>query len=204
MLQALLTEVHPAWHRTAVPGLDDALLARARTSALGRRMLAAWLAEGPGQALLAPGLQDASGLIARWSRPRLDALHRDLGTLAFAPAIRAEIRREPVRRLKAELGTGYLLAIDRSVWDAQVEPALQSRLACELAGALEDGQSSTLSALLARQGEAELQAWAGQREPALAEWARLLGAPSDAPAPHLPEKPVLIVHTHHQSRAIAA
>ena len=46
-------------------------------------------------------------------------LSRDLGALAFAPAIRAEVRREPVRQLKRALGNSYLLALDKQVWDGR-------------------------------------------------------------------------------------
>ena len=42
-----------------------------------------------------------------------------------------------------------------------------------------------------------------RREPALAEWARLLDPPCALPAAPLPDKPALIVYTHHQTRALA-
>ncbi|KLJ00562.1 hypothetical protein [Luteimonas sp. FCS-9] len=203
-LRALLAEVHPAWHGVDDDALDPALLRRACDSVLGRRLLASALAAGPAPDLLAPSPEGPAALVARWSRTRLEALHRDLGVLAFAPAIRAEIGREPVRRLKAALGSSYLLALDRSVWDAKVEPDLQAHLAETLRTALApDDPASTLLRTFARQGRAELQAWAGRRDPALAQWARLLEAPEALPAAHLPEKPVLVVHTHHQNRAVA-
>ncbi|MEN5059407.1 hypothetical protein [Luteimonas sp. TWI1416] len=203
-LRALLAEVHPAWHEASDGGLDPALLRRACDSALGRRLLAAALAAGPASHLLAPSPDGPGALIARWSRARLDALHRDLGVLAYAPAIRAEIGREPVSRLKAALGSSYLLALDRSVWDAKVKPEVQTRLVEGLRHALSvtDGET-TLLRTFARQGRAELQAWASHRDPALAQWARLLHAPEALPSAHLPEKPVLVVQTHHQNRAVA-
>lgn len=204
-LRALLAEVHPAWHGAGDGGLDPALLRRACDSALGRRLLATALAAGPASHLLAPSPDGPGALIARWSRVRLDALHRDLGVLAYAPAIRAEIGREPVRRLKSTLGSSYLLALDRSVWDAKVEPDVHTRLADALRHALSahDG-TTTLLRTFALQGRAELQAWASHRDPALAQWARLLEAPEALPPAHLPEKPVLVVQTHHQNRAVAA
>ncbi|UNK42310.1 hypothetical protein MNO14_15450 [Luteimonas sp. S4-F44] len=204
-LRALLAEVHPAWHEAGDGGLDPALLRRACDSALGRRLLASSLAAGPASHLLAPSPDGPGALITRWSRARLDALHRDLGVLAYAPAIRAEIGREPVRRLKAALGSSYLLALDRSVWDAKVEPETQARLAESLRHALSatDG-ATTLLRTFSHQGRAELQAWASHRDPALAQWARLLEAPETLPPAHLPEKPVLVVQTHHQNRAVAA
>ncbi|WP_394002216.1 hypothetical protein ACF3M1_15725 [Luteimonas sp. WGS1318] len=207
-LQILLAEVDPAWHGRGADAPDADLRARAAGSALGRRLLARALADGPAVRLLAPSPDAASTrtLMRRWNRRRLAALQRDLGTLAYAPAIRAEIGREPVRRLKAALGNGYLLALDRSVWDGKADGAVQAQLAAALADVL--GRPGELEAalfpLLDLQGRAELQAWAAQRDPALAEWARLLDPPADLPPAHLPEKPVLVVHTHHQSRAVAA
>lgn len=204
-LQALLQEVDPAWFGTRDAAPDPALLARARDSRLGRRLLAGMLAAGPAPQLLAPSPAGLSAVPARWTRARLAALHRDLGTLAFAPAIRAEIGREPVRRLKAALGTGYLLALDRTVWDGKVAAEVQAHLVASLAAALATGgdPAPALDVALQRQGRAELQAWAGHREPALAEWARLLDPPCALPAAHLPDKPALIVYTHHQTRALA-
>lgn len=205
-LEALLAEVDPRWHDAGEDAVDAALLERARASRLGRRLLAGALAEGPASRLLAPSPGGYLGLMTRWSRPRLDALHRDLGVLAYAPAIRAEVGREAVKRLKTHLAGSYLLALDRSIWDAKIEPGLQGRLACTLGEALSATGASPnrLFDLLELQGRSELQTWAGQREPALADWARLLHPPIELPPAHLPQKPVLVVHAHHQNRAIAA
>lgn len=201
-LQTLLAEVDPSWY----DGLEPALLSRARESHLGRRLLARWLAAGAASTLLAPA--PGAGpldVVARWPRAGVAALTRDLGALAYAPAIRAEVRREPVRRLKQALGNSYLLALDNTVWNGRVDPAIAKRLAAELDRALAAGEDdSALYALLDRQGRAELNEWADGHERALSEWARLL-QPSDAaldPA-HLPEKPFLRVYAHHQSRGAA-
>ncbi|MDR6993164.1 hypothetical protein [Luteimonas sp. 3794] len=205
-LDALLAEVDPRWYEADGAGLDDALLQRARSSRLGCRLLAGALADGPAAHLLAPSPEGFSAVIARWNRARLLALHRDLGVLAYAPAIRAEIRRDAVKRVKSVLGTSYLLALDRSVWDAKVDPQLQGRLAAALAEALAgaDTCGPRLLDAFERQGRAELQVWARQREPALADWAQLMHPPGELPLAHLPEKPLLVVHTHHQNRAVAA
>lgn len=208
-LKALLVEVDPGWLEDAGAPLDPALAARARDSAIGRRLLASWLANGAASSLLAPDpVRSPEATRARWTRPRLQSLCRDLGILAHAPAIRAEVRREPVRRLKADLGNSYLLALDRSVWEGQL-PAATLRAAGDafrdaLAAALSGNGPSPLFALFDRQGRAELQAWAGRRDPALADWCRLLHAPEAEIATWLPEKPVLRVHAHHESRAVDA
>ena len=205
-LDVLLAGVDPRWHGAGGDDLDDALLQRARSSRLGRRLLAGALADGPAAHLLAPSPDGFSGLVARWNRARLSGLHRDLGVLAYAPAIRAEVGRDAVKRIKAVLGSSYLLALDRSVWDAKVDAPLQARLALTLAAALAAGDAfgPRLFEALELQGRAELQVWARQREPALADWAQLAYPPVELPPAHLPEKPLLVVHTHHQNRAVAA
>lgn len=208
-LQALLADVDQDW--LAAPGgeatADAVLLAKAQGSVLGRRLLARQLACGPGAALLAPTPgRDAGNVARRWPRATLSALARDLGVLAYAPAIRAEIRREPVRRLKAALGSSYLLALDQGVWEgrvpADVQLALQDRLSQALLPAA--GPGDGLFAMFDQQGRAELGAWARQRDPALADWVALLH-PRQAPVQaHLPEKPVLRLVTHHERRGADA
>lgn len=204
-LETLLAQVDPRWHDAAGNAIDDTLLQRARASRLGRRMLVGALASGPGRHLLAPSPDGFAGLVARWNRARLDALHRDLGVLAYAPVIRAEVGRDAVRRLKGALAGSYLLALDRSIWDAKVDPARQATLSAALTADLRAGDdfAPRFTRTLALQGRAELQAWARQREPALADWAQLLHAPCELPVAHLPEKPLLVVLTHHQNRAVA-
>lgn len=206
-LRALLADVDPGWLGDAGTPLDAALAARARDSALGRRLLAAWLAEGPAAALLAPDpVREPDAVRHRWPRVRLDALCRDLGILAHAPPIRAEIRREPVRRLKAALGNSYMLALDRSVWDGTLPPEERKRIDADFRDALgatmDGGTPAPLFALFDRQGRAELRAWALRRDPPLADWCALQQPPGAAePTAWLPEKPVLRVHAHHAARA---
>lgn len=211
MLRSLLAEVDPRWLDHGGAPLDAALARQARDSVLGRRLLGAWLAAGPAAALFAPDpSRDAGAIAMRWTRPRVAALCRDLGVLAHAPPIRGEVRREPVRRLKAALGTSYLLALDQSVWDGRLPPEPQQeateafRAALEAAIAADD--PTALLELFDRQGRAELHAWATRRDPALADWCRLLhppGAAGEARA-RLPEKPVLRVYTHHETRGTGA
>lgn len=208
-LQALLADVDRDW--LASPqgeALADAgLLARAQGSVLGRRLLARQLAAGAGAALLAPSPgRDAGNVARRWPRATLSALTRDLGVLAYAPAIRAEIRREPVRRMKSALGNSYLLALDQGVWDGRVAPevlqVLQSRLSDALLPVTVPGD--TLFAMFDLQGRAELGAWARQRDPALADWVALLHPRQALVQAHLPEKPVLRLVTHHERRGAVA
>lgn len=205
-LRALLAEVDPGWFDDAGATLDPGLAAHARDSALGRRMLAGWLAAGPAAALLAPDPVRMPGSIReRWPRARLDALCRDLGILAHAPPIRAETRRDPVRRLKAALGNSYLLALDRSVWEGGLPPdrrqAVDAAFAEALTATVAGDDPAPLFVIFDRQGRAELRAWGLRRDPALADWCALLHPPADDLPAHLPEKPVLRVHAHHEARA---
>ena len=167
-LQALLAEVDPGWY--AAQAADDApdagLITRAQDSALGRRLLARWLASDGASALLAPSPdRNPSAITAQWPRAQVAALVRDLGVLAYAPAIRAEVRRDPVRRLKHALGNSYLLALDQTVWDGRVDATLIARLSTEFGEALaaDPKHDDRLYAMFDAQGRGELRAWAAKR-----------------------------------------
>ncbi|QCO68612.1 hypothetical protein E5843_14055 [Luteimonas yindakuii] len=208
-LQALLAEVEPDWFRDGGEPLPPDLLRRARGSRLGRRLLARGLiGDGAVDALLAPRPgHDPATIAMRWPKARVERLARDLGVLAHAPAIRGEVRREPVRRLKRALGNSYLLALDPSVWDAQLPPAVVRELGAGLEQALVAGgadDDAPLLALFARQGRQELRAWAAHRDPALGEWVALLHPREPAMPTVLPERPVLLLCTHHETRAAKA
>ncbi len=208
-LQRVFAGIHPDWYHQVEAGgcgpgaLDAALLQRAQDSVLGRRMLARWLMRDIGGALLAPRPDGAiAAPVVRWPRTRLAALLRDLGALAFAPAIRAEVRREPVRQLRRALGNGYLLALDKQVWDGKVEAPVAARLRDALGAALGDASNDApLHVLLDRHGRGELHAWAAQGDPALAEWMQLQYPRETPAAAHLPAQQVQFLHDHHLARA---
>jgi len=212
-LQAVFAEIHPDWyHRADVDAHESApisptLLQQARDSALGRRMLARWLMRdvGIGAELLAPRPDGAiAAAVLRWPRARLAMLLRDIGALALAPAIRAEVRREPVRQLRRALGNSYLLALDKQVWDGKVPVSTAATLRTGLGAALVGAQDAALHDLLDRQGRGELQAWATQRDPALAEWVLLQYPRETAAEAHLPQQQVQFLHDHHLARVRAA
>lgn len=207
-LQTVLAEIDPGWYVPAGGApLDVQLIHRARGSALGERMLARWLATGPAAALLAPTPQREIGSTAvRWPRARLGPFLRDLGVLAMAPAIRAEVGRDAVRRLKQALGNSYLLALDRTVWDGRVPAEVQLALGASLRGALvadPEGHAG-LYALFDRQGRAELQRWAQEQDRALGEWAVLLHPREEDIPVVLPAKQVQLLHEHHLGRERSA
>ncbi len=203
-LQTVLAEIEPGWYAPAGEAPPDPqLIARARGSALGERLLARWLAAGPAAALLAPTPQREIGQAAvRWPRSRLGPFLRDLGVLAMAPAIRAEVGRDAVRRLKQALGNSYLLALDRTVWDGRVPAETQLALGAALQAALaaDPEGHAALYALFDRQGRAELRAWAREHDRALGEWAMLLHPREDDAPTVLPAKQVQLLHEHHLAR----
>lgn len=206
-LQALLSNVHGAWYeRDGDAALDARLVEQARQSRLGQRLLARALPDDFMEGLLAPrpGGGAYGTTLPRWPRARALALVRDLGVLALAPVIRAEVRREPVRWLRSTLGNSYLLALDRTVWDGRVDRATQAHLFAEWERLLSDPAFLTdpgvLGAALDRQGRSELQAWASHRNRPLADWVRLLHDEGPLHPAHLPEKAVLRVASHHENR----
>lgn len=212
-LQTVLAEVAPGWYAgDDGDAPDPALIRRARGSALGERILARWLLAEHAQALLAPQPQREIGAAAvRWPRGRLGPFLRDLGVLSMAPAIRAEVGRDAVRRLKQLLGNSYLLALDRTVWDGRVPADVLMQLGADLAVALKtdatdgvDASGATLYALLERRGRAELRAWAAEHDAALGEWTTLLHPREDDAPAVLPAKQVQLLHEHHLARARTA
>ncbi|MEN1927073.1 hypothetical protein WCE55_09765 [Luteimonas sp. MJ293] len=205
-LQPLFAEVDPGWYADKAGPVDQRLVARAGRSQLGRRLLARTLLQaGAADALLAPRPGHAiPSAVLRWPRARLAALIRDLGVLAYAPLIRAEVGRDSVRRLKRALGSSYLLPLDRTIWNARVEDDVlrrQQQAWTPLMEALRTREDdAALHALFERQGRSELRGWAAQRDRPLGEWVALLHPPEEPGPAHLPEKPVLLLVTHHETK----
>lgn len=206
-LQALLSDVHPDWYAGGDDqALDPGLVAQARGSMLGRRMLVRSIPASNLEGLLAPrpGGTVHRALLQRWPRERVRLLVRDLGVLAYAPVIRAEIRREPVRWLRSLLGSSYLLALDKTVWDGRVDRDTLRHLSADWEALVADprflADAEPLRQMLGAQGRAELQAWALLRNRPLADWSRLMHDDVPLRAAHLPEKSVLQVVSHHENR----
>lgn len=210
-LQALLREVDPCWYIGADgsgDALEPAIVVKAQSSPLGRRMLARWLVRHAAPSLLAPSPDGGTpAVVSRWTRPRLLGLVRDVGALAFAPAVRAEVRRDHVAQLKRCFGNGYLLALDNAIWDAKVAPKLMAslgeRLESAAARAKTAGKPAPIHELLDVQGRAELTQWAQGRDPALADWVVLQSPREPSLTTALPEKQMLFLLTHHEARVAA-
>lgn len=206
-LQGLLSDVHASWYAGGgEPGFDRELAALARRSALGQRLLLRGLPPMFMDGLFAPrpGGSLHRATLRRWPRERVRALVRDLGVLAHAPLIRAEVRREPVRWLRKVLGNSYLLALDRTVWDGAVDRATLARMSAAWEAMVADpgflSDPAPLGALLDRQGRSELYVWSSRRDRPLADWMRLMHDDEPLQPTHLPEKAVLVVATHHETR----
>lgn len=203
-LQTVLAEIEPGWYSAAGEGeIAPGLIAHARGSALGERLLARWLAGEHASALLAPTPQrEIAGVAVRWTRARLQPFLRDLGVLSMAPAIRGEVGRDAVRRLKQALGNSYLLALDRTVWDGQVTAEASARMAAELDAAMLADASAheALYALFDRHGRSELRAWAREHDQALGQWVMLLHPREAESLAVLPAMQVQLLHEHHLVR----
>ncbi len=200
-LQPLLAEVDAAWLRD----VDPRLLQKAKRSPLGQRLLSVWLMHDHAPRLFTPTPARNFGAIAgKWSRSRLAWLVRDLGILAYAPAVRGEVRRDPVRRLRNLLGNSYMLALDRSIWDGKVAPALEQRLGSSLGVVVASttNRDDDIWELLELQGLQELRHWGATQEPELAEWAKLMAPPLPDGVAHLPPEPVRMLHDHHLARTM--
>lgn len=209
-LQTVLAEIEPVWLQgTGEQRIPDDLMRIARGSALGERILARWLMADGGGALLAPNPQREVGLAAvQWPRQRLQKLIRDVGVLASAPAIRAEVGRNAVRKLKAALGNSYLLALDRTIWDGEgVNRAAAIKSAERLSAALQQDDPSTfdrLYAFLDWQGRCELRHWGAQHNTGFGQWVTLLHAQEAEMLAILPADQVKLLYEHHSDTTRAS
>lgn len=171
--RAALDGAHPAWFRP----LDDALLARARASRPGRRLLARGLADGAAPQLFGNLAASLPAALAGqrwllWPTPALEELALDLGALAFAPAIRRRVERADVLRLRRVLGARrYADALKPVAGRDEAGDAMRDVLGAALA------DDDVLEAMLRRRGWIEWIAFAGARHPVLVERLRLCAAP---------------------------
>jgi hypothetical protein len=170
-----LDGAHPAWF--GLP--DEALLARARGSAAGRRLLARSLAAEVAPQLFGtlpispPASLSGQGWLS-WPTAALEELAFDLGTLAFAPAIRERIERNDVLRLRRVLGMRrYADALRPAAGRNEDTPAIRAALDLALA------DDDVLAAALRRRGWNEWTRFAQARHPVLVERLRLCAAPRD-------------------------
>lgn len=177
-----LDGAHPAWFGE----MDSALLAEARGSASGRRLLARELAQraapvlfGSFPAVLPHALSGNHWMML--SGERLAALALDLGGLALSPAIRTRIERAQVLRLRRVLGAQrYAQVLGAAREDTMHLDQMQDDLDRALAS------DEDLASLIHRTGLAEWLAFVAPLHPVAVERLRLFAAPGDAMAATTP------------------
>ena len=105
------------------------------------------------------------------SRILTTLIERQLKAL-FPPRFRQQI-------LLKLLGNSYMLALDRSIWDGKVAPALEQRLSSSLGVVVASttNRDDDIWELLELQGLQELRHWGATQEPELGEWAKLMAPP---------------------------
>ena len=164
-----LQQFDPAW----VSELPAPLVVQMRGSALGSRLFARTLAEGPAPALFA---EPVWTMVANtdWlfrSSAELDDVALDLAALALSALIRATVRRDSVLRLKRVLGEArYALTLNET-----------SENLDSLGFAKALAADSGLRRHFLAQGYAELIGYAGTIHPACAERIRLSLPPAQLP-----------------------
>jgi hypothetical protein len=174
----LLDSLHPA----RCPALPAPLLERARASALGRRhIVRAALHAAP--AVFAPDQgrwrtwEDQEPWL-RWTCAELEAFTRELGALAFGPALRIAVERSEVLFLREALGLEvWRRAQSADIWGGPAPEAVRhmGRAVMQRCGR----DAAALRAAVFERGEIEFLAHAGRRDPRLAE--RLALAYATAP-----------------------
>lgn len=154
--------------------LPVSLLGPMRASAIGLRMLARALAQGPAPVLFGEPVWDVpdNAEWLYWPKAALDALAFDLAALALGGPIRATVKREAVLRLRRVLGNArYLLALNETRQRADADG---------FADALRIDDA--LERYLRVRGYAELIGYAGSLHPACAERIRIVLPPAECSA----------------------
>jgi hypothetical protein len=146
-----------------------ALVEHARSSALGRRMLALRLEnEAPALFGLPAAANDAQWIerhpAALFSGERLRGAALDLGALAFSPALRARVERNEVLRLREAVGAARLsFALSTDPWRGGLPDAVRH---CAFAGLARVLHAADAIAELVRQrGRIELFTYASAQHP---------------------------------------
>ena len=165
-------------------GATTALIEHARSTALGRRMLALRLQDESPQLFRLPAAANDAAWIslhpaALFSGERLRGAALDLGALAFSPALRARVERSEVLRLRSVLGSARLaFALGNDPWHGALPDAVRHCAVSGLARSIHDADA--LLELVRQRGRIELYAHVATLHPLLAERIRLAFAPMPA------------------------
>ncbi|HEY0178365.1 MAG TPA: hypothetical protein VGC30_01895 [Dokdonella sp.] len=167
-------------HASRFAGATPALVERARSTPLGRRMLALRLED---EAPLLFGLSaanDASWIehhpVALFSGERLRGAAMDLGALAFSPALRARVERSEVLRLREAIGAARLsFALAADPWHGAAPDSVRHVAGAGLARVIDNADA--IAELLRQRGRVELYAHATSLHALLGERVRLAFPP---------------------------
>ena len=161
-----------------------ALVEHARSSVLGRRMLALRLQQEAPALFGLPGAANESAWIeqhasALFSGERLRGAALDLGALAFSPALRARVERSEVLRLREAVGAARLsFALSTDPWRGGLPDAVRHCALAGLARVLHDAEA--ISELVRQRGRIELFTYASAQHPLFGERVALAFPPAAA------------------------
>lgn len=170
-------------HASRWPGMPGTLLERSRASALGRRHLARAMLRAQPQ-VFDPEHGRWEGWIAdepwlAWRQPDIDAFTRELGAIAFGPAVRVTVERGEVLFLREALGLeAWRRAQSADPWGGPAPEAVRHMGRAAIQRSARDAQA--LRDAVYERGKIEFLGHAGRRDAKLAE--RLALAYATAPA----------------------
>lgn len=157
------------------------LIEHARSSPLGRRMLALRLQDESPLLFRLQAANDSAWVghhpAALFSGERLRGAALDLGALAFSPALRARVERSDVLRLREAIGAArlsFVLAADP--WRGTVPEGVRHCAVAGLARVIENADA--IDELLRQRGRIELCTYAANLHALLGERVKLAFPPS--------------------------
>jgi hypothetical protein len=180
---ALLKSTLDGAHASRFGDAPPALVERARTSPLGRRMLAQRL-EQISPLLFDLAAANDSGWVEQhpaslFSGERLRGAALDLGALAFSPALRARVERSEVLRLREAIGAARMsFALTTDPWRGVIPDGVRHCAMTGLARVIENADA--IAELLRQRGRVELFTYAANQHPLLAERIKLAFPPASA------------------------
>lgn len=160
-----------------------ALVEHARSSPLGRRMLALRIESSAPELFQLAAANDSAWIeqhpMALFSGERLRGAALDLGALAFSPALRARVERSEVLRLRQAIGAARIsFALATDPWRGAVPDGVRHCALVGLARVLDN--TDAITELLRQRGRVELFAYSANQHPLLAERIKLAFPPAAA------------------------
>lgn len=180
---ALLKSTLDGAHATRFGDATPALVEYARSSPLGRRMLALRIERTSPMLFDLAAANDSSWIeqypAALFSGERLRGAALDLGALAFSPALRARVERHEVLRLREAIGAARMsFALATDPWRGAIPEGVRHCALAGLARVLDNTEAT--AELLRQRGRVELFTYATNRHPLFAERVKLAFPPNAA------------------------